>query len=298
MPCSSPRQAWFRYDRNASGKRSIQFSPRNAFGDAFHIPCGRCNSCRLEWSADWGGRIDLEVRTLASRGFDGAIFATLTYDDEHLPPNGSLRKVDVQGFMKRVRMYAHRKFNGKRVRFFCGAEYGERLSRPHYHIILIGHDFREDRRQWRKSDGGIQQYRSEAFEKLWPFGSVEFGDCGPGAGAYVAQYSLKKVYGEQADSWYQGREPEFLLCSHSLGRAGFEVDLASNIAGDHVILTGGARRRIPKGFERFIPAEQLAALKEQRQARARSRWRDNTPERLKVREEVRLARMRLYRNRV
>lgn len=297
MSCSTPIQVWLRYDRNASGKRSIQYDPRGAFGDAFSIPCGRCPSCRIDKSADWGARIDLELRTCPARGFEGAIFITLTYDDEHLPPDGSLRKEHLQAFNKRIRQYCVRKFGGKRLRYFGAGEYGEQLSRPHYHEILIGHAFLEDRRPWRKS-GELQLYRSEALEKLWPFGNVEFGDCGPGAGAYVAQYSLKKVYGKEADAWYKGREPEFLICSQSLGRDAFALDMVSDLAMDGTVLTGGRRVRIPKGLERYIPEDQLAALKAARVVRSRAKWRDHTPERLKVREEVKLARMRLYRGRV
>lgn len=296
MPCSSPRKAWLRYDVNPSGKRGIQFSPEGAFGDSFPVPCGRCPSCRLEKAAQWGSRIEMEVRTALSRGFSGAIFLTLTYDDAHLPAGGSLRKRDLQGFNKRVREFVSRKF-GKRLRLFGAGEYGERLGRPHYHEILIGHEFAEDRRRWRKS-GESWLYRSESLEKLWPFGQVEFGDFGPGAGAYVAQYALKKVYGDAAESWYQGREPEFLLCSQGLGRHAFELDLESNLAGDFIVTAGGHRRVIPRGLERYIPEDKLADLKARRIARAGKRWRDRTPERLQVREEVKLARMRLYRNRV
>jgi hypothetical protein len=296
MPCSKPIDAWFSYDRNASGKRSVQFSPDGAFGDGFAIPCGQCASCRIDRAAQWGSRIDMEVATMRSRGFEGAIFLTLTYSDEHLPSGGSLRKKHLQDFNKRVREHVARKFGGKRLRHFGAGEYGERLARPHYHEILIGHDFREDRKRWRTS-GLSALYRSESLEKLWPFGQVEFGDCGAGAGAYVAQYSLKKVYGDAADAWYQGREPEFLICSQGLGRHALELDLGPILAHG---LRGrdGRVKRLPRGFERYLPAEKLAQLKAQRVERARKHWRDNTPERLAARVQVTLARMRRYRNRV
>lgn len=296
MPCSQPREAWFSQTKNASGKRSVQFHPRGAFGDVFRVACGYCPSCRLDKAAAVGARVDLEMQTALSRGFEGAIFATLTYADEHVPRLGSLRKVDVQLFMKRLRAYLARNFDGKRIRFFLGGEYGETLSRPHYHVIIIGHDFREDRRRWRKS-GEHWLYRSESLEKLWPYGNSEFGDAGPGAGQYVAQYSVKKVYGKEAASWYQGREPEFMRSSQGLGRDAFELDMASNLAMDGVVVSSGRVLPIPRGLERYVPAEDLERVKAARLERSRevSRRRNRTPERLKVREEVRLARMRLYR---
>lgn len=296
MTCSAPRDAWFSQAKTASGKRRVQFSPRGAFGDVFKIACQRCPSCRLDKAALVGARVDLEMQTAYSCGFEGAIFLTLTYSDEHLPPLGSLSKSDVQLFMKRLRAYLARTFDGKRIRFFLGGEYGEALARPHYHIIIIGHDFTEDRRPWSKS-GDAQLYRSESLEKLWPYGTALFGDAGPGSGQYVAQYSVKKVYGKEAESWYQGREPEFMRSSQGLGRDAFELDMASNLAMDGVVVSSGRVMPIPRGLERYVPPEDLERIKAARVERSRDlvRRRNRTPERLKVREEVRLARMRLYR---
>lgn len=296
MTCSSPRDAWFSQAKTATGKRRVQFSPRGAFGDVFKIACQRCDSCRLDKAAMVGSRVDLEMQTALARGFDGAIFLTLTYSDEHLPPLGSLRKVDVQLFMKRLRAYLARTFDDKRIRFFLGAEYGEALSRPHYHVIIIGHDFREDRYRWSKS-GDAQLFRSESLEKLWPYGTALFGDAGPGSGKYVAQYSIKKMFGDRAAAHYAGREPEFMLSSQGLGRNAFELDLASNLAMDGVVTSDGRINPIPRGLERYVPPEDLERIKAARVERSRDlvRRRNRTPERLKVREEVRLARMRLYR---
>lgn len=296
MTCRSPRDAWFSQAKTAAGKRRVQFTPNGAFGDVFKIACQRCDMCRIDKAAAVGARVDLEMQTALSSGFDGAIFLTLTYDDEHLPPGGSLRPVDVQLFMKRLREHLARRFNRKRIRFFLAGEYGERLARPHYHAIIVGHDFREDRRKWSKP-GADQLYRSESLEKLWPFGTALFGDAGPGSGKYVAQYSLKKVYGKEAPGWYQGREPEFMRSSQGLGRDAFELDMASNLAMDGVVTSDGKINPIPRGLERYIPPEDLERIKAARVERSRDlvRRRNRTPARLQVRAEVKLARMRLYR---
>lgn len=296
MPCPTPLDVWYSQAKTAAGKRRIQFGPNGAFGDSFKIACGRCDICRIEKAASVGARVDLELQTAYERGFDGAIFLTLTYDDAHLPALGSLRKVDVQLFMKRLRSYLARTFDDKRIRFFLGAEYGEALSRPHYHVIIIGHDFREDRYRWSKP-GADQLYRSESLEKLWPHGTALFGDAGPGSGKYVAQYSIKKMYGDRAAAHYAGREPEFMLSSQGLGRHAFELDLRSNLAMDAVVTSDGKINPIPRGLERYIPPEDLERIKSARVERSRDlvRRRNRTPARLKVRAEVKLARMRLYR---
>ena len=68
--------------------------------------------------------------------WDSCIFLTLTYDDDHLPPNGSLVKSDLQKFFKRLR-----KNSGKKMAYFACGEYGEQTARCHYHVILFGLDF-------------------------------------------------------------------------------------------------------------------------------------------------------------
>ena len=42
-------------------------------------------------------------------GYKDAVFLTLTYADEHLPPNGSLVVADLQKFIKRLRKHYAKK---------------------------------------------------------------------------------------------------------------------------------------------------------------------------------------------
>ena len=64
-------------------------------------------------------------------------FITLTYDDENIPWDGSLNKQHFQAFMKRLRWHNKE----KKIRYFHVGEYGEQLSRPHYHALIFNHDF-------------------------------------------------------------------------------------------------------------------------------------------------------------
>jgi hypothetical protein len=60
----------------------------------------------------------------------------LTYDDEHLPPNNSLLKKDLQKFFYKLRQ----KIKPIKIRYFAVGEYGSnKTKRPHYHIILFGY---------------------------------------------------------------------------------------------------------------------------------------------------------------
>lgn len=286
MPCSSPLRAWFKSEVNASGKRSIQFHPNGAHGDSFLVSCGKCYSCRSHKADEWGTRVDSESRWQRSQGVVEQGFFRLSYDDEHLPPGGSLRKRDLILWQKRAREYCWRRLR-RRVRFISCGEYGDYGERPHYHSACFGWACWEDRYPWTKS-GEYRLFRSPTLEKLWPLGHSTVGDVQPGCGAYIGSYTAKKRYGEGADAHYRGREPEFLVMSKGLGVAGFKVDLAVSVAADAVVVTGGHAVPIPRGYERHIPEAMLAELKERRIARLGKGWRDRTPRRLADREEFKI----------
>jgi len=123
-------------------------------------------------------------------------FLTLTYSDEFLPKDGNLRYGDFQKFCKRVR-----KVCGP-FRFYMCGEYGDKDRRPHYHCILFGLDFFEDRQVWKRGSGGTL-YRSELLETLWPYGHSLIGAFSFESAAYVARYVMKKVTGDAARDHYK-----------------------------------------------------------------------------------------------
>ncbi len=60
-------------------------------------------------------------------------YITLTYNDTHLPPGGTLVRKDLSDFYKRLR-----KNTGYKYRYLSCGEYGERKTkRPHYHILIF-----------------------------------------------------------------------------------------------------------------------------------------------------------------
>lgn len=106
-----------------------------------------------------------------------AVFATLTYDDAHLPKDGKLQKRDVQLFLKSLR--SELACVG-RVRYFIAGEYGSAGGRPHYHAILYGPEAL-------RADGVIASH--------WGRGFVQVGDLTPASAAYVCKYVLKDSEG-------------------------------------------------------------------------------------------------------
>ena len=124
------------------------------------VPCGKCAACMQRKRSEWSVRLQNELQYASS-----AAFITLTYSDEYfqeLHPLGSLigdlyahlfpedgnemlqikefddylkdrasvKKKDLQDFMKRFRFHD----KSPNIRFYGVGEYGEKSLRPHYHI--------------------------------------------------------------------------------------------------------------------------------------------------------------------
>lgn len=109
------------------------------------LPCGECESCRLEKQSDW------YVRALMhSREFPYIYVYTLTYDSDHLPTFTSRLFPDyrdipcfshyhIKTFLDNVRKYLHRycSVGPNEFNYFIASEYGsdDRFThRPHYHV--------------------------------------------------------------------------------------------------------------------------------------------------------------------
>ena len=99
MPCYHPLPCYLARTRNAkTGKRSVVFSVNDGYKDkALAVPCGQCIGCRLGELAS--GRCAVSTSKL----YEHNLFVTLSYEDDKLPPGGSLRPRDFVLFMKKLR---------------------------------------------------------------------------------------------------------------------------------------------------------------------------------------------------
>lgn len=208
------------------------------------VPCGRCVGCRVEHRRQWTLRLLHEKRYHDSQQ-RGSIFLTLTYDDAHLPQDGSLDVRHWQAFMKRLRRRVPEK-----LRFFTVAEYGDQTHRPHFHSILFGHDF-PDRRP--HSDN---LFTSATIEKAWGMGHAPFGTVTADSISYVAGYAFKKVHGSGADRHYKGRRPEFSVMSRrpGIGRPWFDSFKSDWYPSDECIMNGRAVRP-PKRYDKWLEVD-------------------------------------------
>lgn len=227
--------------------------------------------CRVAKSLEWSTRIAHEAQM-----HDASCFVTLTFADEWLPADYGVHKLHLQLFMKRVR-----KRFGEGIRFFACGEYGEQTKRPHYHVILFGTDYSEDRKPWRQS-GPYLLYKSETLQKQWPFGHHEIGECTPQSAQYVAKYVTKRVTGDRAHTHYQRVNPytgeickvnaEFVLMSRNpgIGSAWYDQYASDCFPSDFVILDG-VKRPVPAYYKKKLSEEEQRRISHKRTVAGKKR---------------------------
>lgn len=246
-------------------------------------------------------------------------FITLTYSDEYLPADGSLKYEHFQLFMKKLRRSLWRKYgkSSPKVKYYVAGEYGsacrtcslpERncechqytpgLGRPHFHAIIFNHQF-DDQYLW-ETNNGNKYYRSHDLEKLWPEGHSIIGDVTFESTAYVARYVMKKINGDLADDHYLKLHratgelvpvtPEFnhMSLKPAIAKDWFLKYQTDVFPEDHIVKRGKTYP-VPDYFLRlykYIDEDGFEAVKKKRIQRAVDQKLNSTPSRLAVREKI------------
>lgn len=179
-------------------------------------------------------------------------FLTLTYADA---PAGLVYR-DHKLFLRRFV-----KARGS-VRYFCAGEYGEKLGRPHFHTILFGAGF-PDEKYFCKSPSGFKLYTSDALTKLWSHGHVTYGRVTFESAAYCARYVMEKVTGDMAAEHYAGRAPEraWMSLKPGIGAEWFDRFGASDVRPDGKVVVNGVECNAPKFYRRRIAERYPQAAK-------------------------------------
>jgi hypothetical protein len=295
LPCFSPVEAWFHAD---GGRPS--FHEKRGYDICKTLSCGVCKGCRATNRSSWALRGKLEL--VACGGV--ACFATRTYDDEHLPPDGGLDFRDSQLFYKRLR----ESIRPARIRYAGCEEYGPQTLRPHCHDLIFGY--------WPADAVPYSQYwTSEVLTRAWGKGRVLLRPVDAANVEYVMAHHVDKLTGDEADRAYSRVDPDTgeivrlqspkFYCSRRPGIGApfldrFLCDVSNpefrgmltrdgDIPLGHYLNRKVAERLPMVAVERET-ARQLAMLTPEFLA-------DNTPERLTVREVCLLARIRRTRER-
>ena len=206
-------------------------SPYNlklADGTFLEVPCGRCTSCKIAHSREWVIRLLHELEYSKS-----AYFVTLTYDDEHLPADASLDKLELQRFFKRLR----KELPPRSFRYYACGEYGETSNRPHYHFI------------------GFLFCDCSDFECLtrssWPLGFVYIGNVTPQSCRYVAQYVHKKYDARYNKHIYGDKQPPFQLQSQGLGKE-YMYENAEQLLANLCVTMNGKPVGLPRYYQKKL----------------------------------------------
>lgn len=269
------------------------------------LPCGQCIGCRLERSRQWAIRCFHEAKLYKEN-----CFITLTYNDDWIPytfnrEGTALATLDPDIFTKFMKRLRKRFGNG--IRYFQCGEYGELFDRPHHHVCLFNFDF-PDKVLWRLNHEGDPMYRSPALERLWtdPKTGVSYGFSSVAeltfkTAAYTARYILKKVNGERKENHYDGRQSEYVTMSRrpGIGKAFYEKYKDDMYNYDMCVVRNNFVAKPPKYYDALFDIEhsdQLEIIKQRRKEAAQNDT-NNTPDRLKTREQViRLRAKKLHRS--
>lgn len=202
------------------------------------VPCGKCPQCLKRRASQWIFRLKQEDKISTS-----AMFVTLTYDDStiNITHNGfmTLNRRDVQLYMKLLR----KKHKNVKLKYYLAGEYGSKLKRPHYHMILFNADEKHVR-------------------ETWKYGAVDVGHVSGASIGYVTGYIHKgRVVPEHKRD---DRIPEFSLMSKGLG-VNYINDASTKWHHDdptrfYVVESGNNKVSIPRYYRDRLYTDEHAKL--------------------------------------
>ena len=214
--------------------RWVHVRPSGSPGYLQQVKCGKCLECAKLYSIEWSFRI-MDECSLHSQN----CFLTLTYNNENLPLDGSVSHREVQLFMKSLR----KKLHPLKIRFFACGEYGKRLGRPHYHLIIFGW-FPEDA-YFFQYDGKSELFRSPLLEEVWQKGFSSVGKVTTDTALYTAKYMNKYAY-ENFGGKESGKTPPFVQMSNRPG-IGYGCVYNVDLLGDR-LYRDGRSCKIPRYY--------------------------------------------------
>jgi len=268
--CKFPIKGYRSTEKGPNGKLLITFNPLKALNSQqwLQMPCNYCMGCRLERARQWAVRMRHE-----SKLYDENCFITLTYDNENVPEDFSLKLHHWQNFMKRLR-----KSLPQKIRFFACGEYGDENLRPHYHAIIFNHDFQDKKlHSYNKQKQPI--FTSENLLSIWQMGHVTTQDVTFKSCSYVARYVTKKQNGATAPDHYSrvspvdGKlynvKPEFAVMSRRPGiGARYVEQFKSDFYPSGYLIVDGRKQAPPTYYINQLSEEEKENLKRSRQHRS------------------------------
>ncbi|QCS37196.1 replication initiation protein [Tortoise microvirus 67] len=197
-------------------------------------PCRHCANCRMAKQITLNFAIGHALQDCYSRG-GSASFVTMTYADQFLPDNGSLRSKDFTNWLKGARTKLFRRKIDLPFKYLAAGEYGGKLGRPHYHCILIG----------------IPRPVAEGvFRPLWRHGHCQTEVLGSGGVRYVSEYISKQIGGRLAEQMYdaKGLERPFMRRSVNFCDDWILKNYADLVSNGWLFKSRGKMRPVPSYY--------------------------------------------------
>lgn len=303
MPCYHPLNAF----QELSGGKLTLYTAENAHlylgktGKHLQVPCGQCAGCRRRRSLEWATRCMHEAQQHQYNSY-----ITLTYNDQNLPPNNSLRHRDFVLFMKALRNaliretlkikrtgeMAHAKLQCSYgdsspypepnviaipPRFYMAGEYGETFGRPHYHAILFGIDF-ADKLYHGRTASGEKIYKSPTLDKLWGNGYSSIGSVTFASAAYISRYIMKKRTGDKTKEYEiidletgeiikKTKEYNCMSRKPGIAKTWYQQYQNDIINGDKVITKSGMILKPPRYYDKLLKKHDRALYESTKRAR-------------------------------
>lgn len=262
------------------------------------LPCNRCTGCRIEKARGWAIRCEHEAQLWKGKN----AFITLTISPTGLEtleaqnparPRDSLDVSDWQKFAKRMR-----KEMGP-FRFLHVGEYGSERLRPHYHALIFGQDFSEERCRQIDSNGN-PYFLSPQLAKLWPWGTHQIKLMTPETISYVCHYTVKNLTGQKRKEKQQRTDAETGECwevkaqyATMSRRPGIGSNWFTKYHGDlfpaDFAVSRGKKAKVPRYYSEKLKThnpEMAELIRKRRHKSTAGRAANNTPERRHVREEI------------
>lgn len=212
----------------------------------YQVPCGKCYNCRKQQAFAWAVRIQMEQLCYKR---DECCFLTLTYDDDHVPYE--LDHKHLQRFLHTLRTILNRQ-DGSKIRYFVAGEYGSKLGRPHFHMILFGYDFFKDGVFFERSKSGGFLYTHDFITRSWPHGIASFGEVTSASAMYVAQYTTKKLVDSSADLIGERKQPYIQMSRRPGIGQKYIIEHAKDIVDDGGLYLNGNFVRINRYMMKLL----------------------------------------------
>lgn len=203
------------------------------------VPCGKCINCSYSKSNEWTRRL-LDEATQHEK----MCLVVLTYDRAHVRVGMKTKEGnnlftlwhrDVQLYLKKLRKKVKSLYD-KELRYYVAGEYGDKLQRPHYHLVLFGLN---------KDDRNLIDHTWEHGKVLWDKKNRPLDEKGF---AYACGYINKKIHEGSYDLYYtkKGIIAPYQRMSKGLGKVVAMRDKEKFIKNGFKY--EGTNQRVPRAY--------------------------------------------------